>query len=246
MAPVPPCSACGASGELERSVLFDDETARSCLACGHVRVSVLSVEYSDNPHVDPRSVPHEVQLAPAALAWVSAFPRRVAGVERFLPASTRASHAAELAAIEAEAPATGTLGERLRGAGLPGAPPHGHLSQATVPFHVVHDVLAFSEQTPIDVVLGRAAWADSAAGSLPQALAREHLASRPRVLAETASSIAALRPAMIAAAVGAAGSTASAADREALAAAIAKLLGRTDPHSSDVAELRRSLRDLGR
>jgi len=237
------CVQCGASADLERGVLFDDETARACMACGAVRVNELETVYSDNPHVDPEIVAKPVSLEAEALAWVAAFPRRTRSGKGFLPADVRATTKEALERVEAEADAAalatkGSLADRLRAAHAPADPPP-KIARGMDPFRRVHGALALSASSPLVSALLLAE-----GGSIAGEIAREWLAARRGVLAEVAASFSTLRPANAAVAIAAARATATREEAEALAGAIRKKLEVTDPHSSDVAELRAMLRQL--
>jgi hypothetical protein len=181
------CSECGAPSALERGVLFD-EPVHACMACGHVRAVACEVEYSDNPHVDPRVVAvREVPLDEASRAWVSELPRKSARGMRWIPASARAADAKALEALEAAAPADdGEIAPRLRAAGIPGRAPT-LLSPALAGHREVVEALAMDATTPIARLLGKSTF-------LARRVAEENLAARPNALVELASSLDVLRP----------------------------------------------------
>ena len=216
-------------------MLFDDETARACMACGAVRVNELETVYSDNPHVDPQIVAKPVRLDADALAWVAAFPRRTRSGDGFMPADARATTKDELERVEAAAAASGSLAERLRAARAPARPPPAG-ARGVYRFQLVYAALALSESSPL---LSGLVLAED--GALAGAIARDWIAARDHVLAEVAANASALRPAHIAIAIAAARATATPADVAALAAAIEKKLETTDPHSSYTSELRAML-----
>jgi len=230
------CVQCGASPDLERGVLFDDETARACMACGAVRVNEIETVRSDNPHVDDRIVVKPLTLDAEALAWVSAFPRRTRSGEGFMAPDVRATTKEALERSETEADAAkGSLADRVRAARAPSSPPS-QLSPGLYPFHLVHSALALSASSPLISALVVAEYR-----SIAGEIARDFLAARGGVLAEVAASAAALRPANIAVAIDAARETSTPAEVDALAGAIRKKLESTDPHSSDVSALRAML-----
>jgi len=125
---------CACPSSMQRPVLRDhtgvNRRVTACLRCGAVSVTDSIVE-EPRPH-DVRCVANVVvDVAPAALAWLAAFPR-VAGPAWewqdpiYLPADTRAEDEAELEAIEARARAEQAGWppmDRLQSAGLPEAPP---------------------------------------------------------------------------------------------------------------------------
>lgn len=204
------------------------------MACGAVRVNELETVESDNPRVDPQVVAKPLSLDADARAWVAELPRRTAN-GGFLRASVRAATQASLALVEAEADARpGSLGERLRAAGVPGRPPPA--TRGLDPFRRVYAALALGPSSPL---VGALLLAEG--GSLAGELARDWLATRGNVLGEVAATLHGLRPANVTIAVAAALTTATAEERAALVAAVRRKLDATDPHSSDVAELRRVL-----
>ena len=144
---------CGAA--FERDVVIPE--ARACMSCGKVRVFTREVVYSDNPHVDPTTVEREASIDEDARAWVGRFPRRTRSGDAFMPADSRATtiealEAMELAAEQADAKSTR---ERLRAAGLPGAPPMGHLTAALGPFLALNDSLRVEVGAPDDDTVER-------------------------------------------------------------------------------------------
>ncbi len=181
------CSQCGASRALERGVLVD-EPVRACMACGRVRAVESELEYSDNPHVDPRVVAvRELPLDDASRAWVSAFPRKSAWGMRWIPASMRAADAKALEAIEAAAPPDGgAIGPRLRAAGTPGSAP-ALLSPALATHREVQEALAMDATTPIARLVAMKTF-------LARRIVEENIAARPNALVEIASSLGALGP----------------------------------------------------
>lgn len=235
------CRTCGASSELERDVVEHD--ARACLVCGNVRVVTSEVVYSDNPHVDPEVVEREASIDPVALVWVSAFPRRTRAGDAFLPARARATTTEDLAMLETKAThdALSSLRERILSAGAPAAPPVGHLSAPVAPFVRLHEALALSATTPIMAVASLVSY--SGAKRVALDVAREHLASRAHAFREVLGAIDAFRPDMLKAILPAR-AAATPEEIAALAAAITAKIERTDPHSSDVTELRRTLDTL--
>jgi len=212
------------------------------MACGAVHVNVLETVYSDNPHVDPVVVAKPASLDAATLAWVAAFPRRTKSGDGFMRASVRATTVEELARAEAEADdAKGSLAERLRAAGGLVDVPDGSFVQATRPFQLVYIALALSSSSTLisGLVLAEG-------DSIAAEIARDWLASRGNVLGEVAASIHALRPANIAIAIRYARDTATAAEIEALRAAIREKIAKAMPHSSDISELNAMLDTLAR
>ncbi len=125
---------CACPWAMQRPVLRDhtgvNRRVTACLRCGAVNVTDSIVE-EPHPH-DVRCVANVVlDVAPAALEWLAAFPR-LAGPAWgwrdpiYLPADSRAEDEAELEALEARAKAAQAAlapAERLERAGLPEAPP---------------------------------------------------------------------------------------------------------------------------
>jgi len=153
---------CGAT-ELWRPVLLADTGARACMACGHVRVVHDEWSYPKNPHLDPEVIATRLlTIDDDVRPWLGAFPRLVASPPAdsnepcWLPASLRVADAQMLLAVECElaaAPPLPRLGDRLRAAGIPAAPPRRDMRWEFTYWLDVHDALLLTDESPLGDVL---------------------------------------------------------------------------------------------
>jgi hypothetical protein len=158
------------------------------MACGLVRAISAEVEYSDNPHINPRVVSTTVvPIDRDALEWVSAFPRHTYLGEDFLPASLRVKDANDLARAESEATSAsnGAMLERVRSAGIPSAPATRWGSPYVAPYLAAYDALTMNASTPFATALSLA----SSDERVVAMIALDQIALRPDGFAEAARAL---------------------------------------------------------
>jgi hypothetical protein len=145
------------------------ERVVACMQCGTVGAIKHQTEpIPYDPHDASRVVGlAPVELSPAALAWLGAWPRRVGDPEPdptraeelfFLPAALRCDDPEALARAEASARATSarTARDRLCAAGVPEEPPPGALPPGFWQFKATWEAGRLAEDTPIEEVFARA------------------------------------------------------------------------------------------